>query len=97
MPKTSPYTIELSPDEARILEGLARKYTAPYRDVIRAKIILLAAKGIRNDHIAQRLDLPTQIVYKWRKRFFAERLPGLQDRSRHPRAPLVHPDKFRGM
>ena len=86
MPKTSPYTIELSPDEARTLEALARRYTAPYREVIRAKIILLAAKGVRNDQIAQRLDLPTQIVYKWRKRFFHERLPGLQDRSRRPPA-----------
>jgi hypothetical protein len=83
-PRTSPYTIELSPDETRKLEALARKYTAPYRDVIRAKIILLAAQGVRNDQIAQRLDLPTQIVYKWRKRFFEDRLAGLHDRSRQP-------------
>jgi len=87
MPRTSPYTIELSPVEARILEALARKYTAPYREVIRAKIILLAAKGVRNDQIAQRLDLPTQIIYKWRRRFFEERLPGLQERPRRPRTP----------
>jgi transposase len=82
VPKTSPFTISLSPDEAQELERLARRYTAPYRDVIRAKIVLLAAQGMRNDHIAARLDLPTQIVYKWRKRFFEERLAGLKERPR---------------
>lgn len=86
MPRTSPYTIDLSPDEARTLGALARKYTAPYREVIRAQIILLAAQGLRNDQISHRVNLPTQIVYKWRKRFFVERLAGLQDRPRRPPA-----------
>jgi transposase-like protein len=86
VPKRSPFTISLSPQEAQELERLARRYTAPYRDVIRAKIVLLAAQGMRNDHIAVRLDLPTQIVYKWRKRFFEERLAGLKERPRRSRA-----------
>lgn len=86
MPKTSPYTITLSADEAVILEKRARQYTAPYRDVIRAKIVLLAAQGLRNDHIAARLDLPTQIVYKWRRRFFEQRLDGLKERPRRARS-----------
>jgi Homeodomain-like domain len=59
-----------------------RRYTSPYRDVIRAKIVLLAAEGLPNDRIAARLDLPRQIVSKWRKRFFQERLPGLEEQSR---------------
>ena len=87
MPKSSPYTITLSAEEAAFLEKMARQYTAPYRDVIRAKIVLLAAQGMRNDRIAAHLDLPTQIVYKWRKRFFEERLNGLKERPRRPRAP----------
>lgn len=87
MPRKSPFTITLSPDEARTLATRARKYTAPYSNVIRAKIVLLAAQGVRNDHIAQRVDLPVQVVTKWRKRFFQERLGGLHDRPRRPRAP----------
>jgi transposase-like protein len=47
---------------------MARKYTSPYCDVIRAKIILLADEGLSNDVIAARLDTPRQIVSKWRKR-----------------------------
>jgi transposase len=82
----SPFTINLSPEEAQELERISRRYTAPYRDVMRAKIVLLAAQGMRNDHIAARLDLPTQIVYKWRKRFFEQRLDGLKERPRRSRA-----------
>jgi hypothetical protein len=48
----------------------AAKYTSPYRDVVRAKIVLMAADGLRNDVIASRLSLQGQIVSKWRKRFF---------------------------
>lgn len=92
MPKVSPFTIDLAPDEARYLEALARKYTAPYCDVIRAKIVLLAAQGYRNDHIAARLDLPPQIVTKWRKRFFHQRLAGLKNEARRqPAASLTRP------
>ena len=43
MPRTSPYAITLSENERQALEAKARQYTSPYRDVIRAKIILHAA------------------------------------------------------
>jgi len=42
----------------------------PYRDAIRAKIVLLAADGFGNDGIGRRLDTRREIVSKWRKRFF---------------------------
>ena len=82
MPRESPYSIILTEDEAQRLQHLAGCYTSPYCDVIRAKIVLLAATGMRNDDIGRRLDLPRQIVSKWRKRFFYERLDGLHDRAR---------------
>ena len=56
MPRTSPHPIELTPEERRLLEARARKYTLPHRDVIRAKAILLAAEGRENEEIAARLD-----------------------------------------
>lgn len=83
MPRSSPFPVQLSPVEARQLEAIARRYTAPYRDVVRAKIVLLAAQGLANDQIAARVDLPRQVVSKWRKRFAQERLTGLHDRPRH--------------
>lgn len=64
---------------------MAQKYTSPYYEVVRAKAILLAAEGIENKKIGKRLDLPRQIISKWRKRFSEERLAGLQDRPRQGR------------
>ena len=56
MPRESPYEIILSPDEARELSVRSGKYTLPYFQVFRAKIILLAAEGFSNDSIARSLD-----------------------------------------
>jgi len=85
MPRKSPYAICLTPEERYSLESIAGKYTSPYCDVIRAKVVLLAANDMENKNIAESLDLPRQIVSKWRKRFFYERLAGLQERSRRGR------------
>jgi len=82
MPRTSPYAIILDKATRARLEELARTYTSPYRDVIRAKIALYAADGLSNDEIGGRLDTPRQIVSKWRKRFFEEGLVGLEERPR---------------
>jgi transposase len=57
----------------------------PYRDVVRAKIVLMAAEGLSNDKIAARLSTRREIVSKWRKRFFIERLGGLEERPRRGR------------
>ena len=85
MPRRSPYRILLEDKEERQLEALARKYTSPYCDVMRAKVVLLAAQGFSNKEIGRRLQLPRQIVSKWRKRFFEQRLGGLQERPRRGR------------
>jgi transposase len=91
MPQESPYAIMLAEEEAKELEGIARRYTSPYCDVMRAKVVLLAADGLSNKDIGSRLDLPRQIVSKWRKRFFEERLAGLQGRPRRGRPRLFPP------
>ena len=91
MPRHSPYRVDLTEHEREVLEALARKYTSPYRDVIRAKIVLLAAEGLGNDAIARRLDTPRQIVSKWRKRFYRFRLSGLAEQPRGGRPPVFPP------
>jgi hypothetical protein len=91
MPRHSPFRIELTEDERRLLEANARAYTSPYCDVIRAKIVLMAAEGLRNDEIAARLDTPRQIVSKWRKRFYEQRLAGLANLPRGGRPPGFPP------
>ena len=91
MPRISPYGIQLTSLEKKSLETQARKYTSPYYSVLRARIILLAAQGRANDQIAASLSVPRQIVSKWRKRFFEERLAGLEDEPRPGRPPVFPP------
>jgi hypothetical protein len=95
MPRTSPYVIELSPEERRVLESRARKYTLPYAEVLRARMILLAAQGRPNDQIAASLSVGRDVVSLWRKRFFHERLAGLEERPR-PGRPRVFPPRRGG-
>jgi len=91
MPRHSPYVVLLSDKERVALEQMAGQYTSPYYQVIRSKIVLLAAEGLSNKEIAERLDIPRPVASRWRKRFFQERLPGLEDRSRPGRPPGFSP------
>lgn len=95
MPRVSPYLIELTSPERKELESRVRRYTSPYRDVIRAKVVLLAAQGLSNDVIASRLDTPRQIVSKWRRRFCLARLPGLEEEPRGGRPARFSPQRRR--
>jgi transposase len=95
MPRSSPYVIRLSPEERRVLEARARQYTLPYRDVVRAKIVLLAAQGLENQEIGERLDMPRPVVSKWRKRFYRERVQGLEERPRRGRPAAFPPSSRR--
>ena len=82
MPRRSPYVIELTRNERNQIEAMARKYTLPYFLVLRARIVLLAAQGLDNKTIGERLDVSREVVSKWRKRFYERRLDGLQDLPR---------------
>jgi hypothetical protein len=94
MPRRSPFVISLTSEEERILNERARKYTLPYFNVVRAKMILLAAEDLSNDEIAARLDIGRDVVSQWRKRFFELRLPGLDELPR-PGRPRVFPPRGR--
>jgi len=91
MPRKSPFLLEFTTEQRRELETRSRRYTLPYRDVTRAKMVLLAAEGLDNDEIAARLDTRREIVSKWRKRFFEHGLAGLEERPRGGRPPVFPP------
>jgi hypothetical protein len=88
MPRKSPFSIVLRPDEEQELRRRAAKYTLPYLQVFRAKIVLMAAEDLPNDLIAARLDTRREVVSQWRKRFYHQRLRGLEELPRpgRPRA-----------
>lgn len=78
---------ELSAEERRALERLARSRTAPARQVERAKVALAAASGEGIGAIAERYHLSLGTVYLWWHRFAAQGLAGLQDKPRGGRPP----------
>lgn len=94
MPRKSPYVITLSQQEQETLDSRARRYTLPYFEVLRAKMILLAAEGRSNEDIAVALSVGRDVVSLWRKRFFYQRLAGLEERPR-PGRPRVFPPRGR--
>ena len=95
MPRKSPFVVTLTKEERSELLARSRRYTSAYWEVIRAKIVLLAAEGLDNDVIAARLDTERQIVSKWRKRFCEQRLAGLEDQPRSGRPARFSPQRRR--
>ena len=77
MPLPAP-TIEFDDETRAELENRAASLTLPYRTVVRAKIVLLAAEGRSNSEIAARVDMSADRVGQWRRRFAAEGLEGLE-------------------
>ncbi len=55
--------------QREILEDLASSGTAPHREVVRAKALLLAGQGVATTAIASRLGVSAASVTSWRTRF----------------------------
>ena len=84
----SPYQIVLSGEEQAVLTARARSVRGPYRDRLRAAIVLAAAAGEDNAAIATQMGVCTNTVREWRSRFAASRLAGLKDAPRSGRPPV---------
>src|SRR5512147_681650 len=78
--------IELDDAERSELRARARRRRIARADAMRAEIVLLAADGMTNLSIAERLGITRVTVAMWRRRFAAKRLDGLADEPR-PGAP----------
>ena len=70
--------IVLTNEERATLTNWARSRTAPARLVTRARIVLAAADGAENQEIGATLGVAEGTVRTWRRRFAAERLPGIE-------------------
>jgi hypothetical protein len=82
MAQRSPHQVVLSEEQRRELERRAAAYSSPHRNVVRARAILLAAEGLSNTEIGERLAQSRQAVSQWRRRFCEEGLLGLEERPR---------------
>jgi transposase len=82
MPISTAVSIEVSEEERAQLESWARRRTSAQALAQRSRVVLLAAQGLNNTEIAQRLGVHRPMVRKWRSRFAEYRLDGLIDEPR---------------
>ena len=74
--------IELSDKDRETFSTWTRSGKAEQRLVLRARIVLSAARGGQNRDIARELGTREATVSKWRSRFHQVGLKGLQDKPR---------------
>jgi transposase len=86
----SPYAICLDDAGRAELEAVSRRATAPFRLVLRTRIVLLAAGGAANSSVAARLGICEDTARKWRRRYCEQGLAGLADAPR-PGRPRTFP------
>jgi transposase len=81
--------VRLTIKRRRKLEQIVRAGCSPQRLVLRARIVLAAARGTQNAAIARELGCSVAVVRTWRGRFAVRGIPGLFDKPRSGR-PEVH-------
>jgi transposase len=89
MPANVAVAIELTDEERVQLEAWTRCRTSAQALALRSRIVLLAAEGLRNTEIAERLGIRRNTAATWRSRFAAHRLDGLSDDPRPGRPRTV--------
>ena len=90
MPRPFASTVELAPELRRQLEALLRARSTPQALVFRCRLVLRAAAVDHpsNQNLAAELGCNRHTIGRWRQRFVAHGLAGLQDapRSGRPRS-----------
>src|SRR3990167_7242037 len=88
----------LSRAERSTMETWEKGRSLPPRLVQRARIIRLAADGMRNQDVARAVGVSSPTVHLWRQRFLALRLPGLEKDAPQPgRLPRIPARKIRAV
>jgi transposase len=86
--------IALSGEWEEILESRSRARSASARSVERAKIVLLAARGLQDQQIAAKLKITAAKAARWRNRFLDGGLAALdKDAPRSGRKPTLTADQ----
>ena len=85
MPGPRSCTVTLAREVREKLEAVCRAARSPQREVLRARIVLLASQGASNATICRQLRVVSATVCKWRQRFARQGLAGLLDRQRSGR------------
>lgn len=83
--------LELTTEEEAELTRRVGAAKTPARDVARARIVLLRAKGMKQADVAREVGISTTSVNKWSQRFERLGLDGLADRAGRGVKPTIAP------
>src|ERR1700677_4704667 len=90
--------LELPTATREVLEALSKSATAPHREVVRAKALLLASEGVANTAIGAQLGVSPTSVVSWRERFAGDGLVKFgqvrEGRGRKPQIPQAKIDEI---
>jgi transposase len=87
--------VELTLEQRIELQKRVRATTTPQRESIRARIILLRARGRKLEEVAQQLSMSVNSVCKWSSRFLKLGLEGLEDAPGRGRRPWLPDEKVK--
>ena len=82
MPKGKAVAVVLTPDEREVLERNVRRRKSSYALAMRSRMVLLAADGLTNEAIAERVGVWGITAGRWRSKFARLRLEGLLEEPR---------------
>ena len=83
--------VEVPSRDRAELEGWLRSPSLRAGLAQRARIVLLAADGVGTGEIVHRVGVSKPAVIRWKRRYAAEGLPGLDDRAKSGRPPRIDP------
>jgi hypothetical protein len=92
MPKTA-VTVDLTSQDAATLHRWTRSSSIPAGLAQRARIVLAAAEGLSNTHVAEQVGCSRSAVIRWRGRYAAKGLAGLAHGPRAGRPRTVRRDR----
>ena len=84
--------LELTAEEEAELNRRIRGGTTSTRDCLRARIVLLRSRGMKQTDVAREVGTSTASVNKWSQRFERQGLDGLVDRSGRGRKAAIAPE-----
>ena len=90
--------LELTESQRATLEAIAKSSTAAHREVLRARVLLMAADGTANSCTAGQVGVSVPTVLEWRARFASEGLLRFgqvrKGRGRKPEIPQTKIDEI---
>lgn len=86
-------SIVLTPEDLLQLTSLACSRSLPHALITRAQLVLMAAEGLSNKAIADKLGLSQQSVCLWRRRYLQDGIQGLHDELKAGRPRSISDEK----